>query len=107
MQKLSKRSYDEYSISDWPVRPNKIDLPWGCLRLSQGAHSKKVGHLLMIIEKMIYFGKSKNSVGLKPNAEWKKDAKAPSIPLSKLSINWLFVSIWIKSVCNQFSTYVT
>jgi hypothetical protein len=28
--------------------------------------------------KMIYFGKSKNSVGLKPNAEWKKDAKAPS-----------------------------
>ena len=28
---------------------------------------------------MIYFGKSKNSVGLKPNAEWKKDAKAPSI----------------------------
>ena len=27
---------------------------------------------------MINFGKSKNSVGLKPNAEWKKDAKAPS-----------------------------
>jgi len=27
---------------------------------------------------MIYFGKSKNSVGLKPNAELRKDAKAPS-----------------------------
>jgi len=27
---------------------------------------------------MIYFGKLKNSVWLKPNAEWKKDAKAPS-----------------------------
>ena len=24
------------------------------------------------------FGNCKNSVGLKPNAEWKKDAKAPS-----------------------------
>jgi len=29
-------------------------------------------------EKMMNFGKSKNIVGLKPNAEWKKDAKAPS-----------------------------
>jgi hypothetical protein len=27
---------------------------------------------------MIYFGNAKNSVGLKPNAEWKKGAKAPS-----------------------------
>ena len=27
---------------------------------------------------MMNSGKSKNSVGLKPNAEWKKDAKAPS-----------------------------
>jgi hypothetical protein len=35
------------------------------------------------------FGNCKNSVGLKPNAEWKKDAKAPSIPISNLSINWL------------------
>ena len=26
------------------------------------------------------FGNCKNSVGLKPNAEWKKDAKAPSKP---------------------------
>ena len=32
-------------------------------------------------------GNAKNSVGLKPNAEWKKDAKAPSIPESKLSNN--------------------
>jgi len=29
---------------------------------------------------MINSGKSRNSVGLKPNAEWKKDAKAPSKP---------------------------
>ena len=27
---------------------------------------------------MMNFGKSKNSVGLKPKAKWKKDAKAPS-----------------------------
>jgi hypothetical protein len=27
---------------------------------------------------MYDFGKRNNSVGLKPNAEWKKDAKAPS-----------------------------
>ena len=30
------------------------------------------------IFKMFALGKRKNSVGLKPNAEWKKDAKAPS-----------------------------
>jgi hypothetical protein len=30
------------------------------------------------IQGMLDFGKPKNSVGLKPNAEWKKDAKAPS-----------------------------
>ena len=35
---------------------------------------------------MNVFGNHKNSVGLKPNAEWKKDAKAPSIPISNLSI---------------------
>ena len=33
------------------------------------------------IQGMHVLGNCKNSVGLKPNAEWKKDAKAPSIPL--------------------------
>jgi hypothetical protein len=32
---------------------------------------------------------SKISVGLKPNAELRKDAKVPSIPISKLSKKWL------------------
>ena len=46
--------------------------------------------------RMYDFGKRKNSVGLKPKAELRKDAKAPSIPISNLSINWLIFSIWIK-----------
>ena len=41
---------------------------------------------ISVKEKMNDFGNCKNSVGLKPNAEWKKDAKAPSIPISNLSI---------------------
>jgi hypothetical protein len=47
-------------------------------------------------EKMNDLDNCKNSVGLKPNAEWKKDAKAPSIPISNSSINGLIISIWIK-----------
>ena len=51
----------------------------------------------MTVRKINYdFGNRKNSVGLKPKAKWKKDAKAPSIPISNLSINWLIISIWIK-----------
>ena len=34
------------------------------------------------IQGMLNFGNCKNSVGLKPNAELRKDAKAPSIPKS-------------------------
>ena len=34
------------------------------------------------IQGMLDFGNPKNSVGLKPNAELRKDAKAPSIPKS-------------------------
>jgi len=34
------------------------------------------------IQGMHDFGNPKNSVGLKPNAELRKDAKAPSIPKS-------------------------
>ena len=48
------------------------------------------------IFKMFDLGNCKNSVGLKPNAEWKKDAKAPSIPISRLSKNQMFISILIK-----------
>jgi hypothetical protein len=33
---------------------------------------------------MYDLGKRKNSIGLKPNAEWKKDAKAPSETLRTL-----------------------
>jgi hypothetical protein len=39
---------------------------------------------------MKYPGKPKNSVGLKPNAEWKKDAKAPSYNVgAKLVIRYI------------------
>ena len=34
------------------------------------------------IQGMLDLGNCKNSVGLKPNAELRKDAKAPSIPKS-------------------------
>jgi hypothetical protein len=43
-------------------------------------------------------GNCKNSVGLKPNAELRKDAKAPSIPKSILSINCLFISTLMKDI---------
>ena len=41
---------------------------------------------LSVKEKMNDFGNCKNSVGLKPNAEWKKDAKAPSY---KIDAEWV------------------
>ena len=44
------------------------------------------------IQGMHDLGNCKNSVGLKPNAELRKDAKAPSIPKSSLLINCLFIS---------------
>ena len=47
---------------------------------------------------MYDLGNCKNSVGLKPNAELRKDAKAPSIPKSILSINCLFISTLMKDI---------
>jgi len=48
------------------------------------------------IQGMLDLGNCKNSVGLKPNAELRKDAKAPSIPKSELLINCLFISKLMK-----------
>ena len=39
------------------------------------------------------FGNCKNSVGLKPNAEWKKDAKAPSYKIGAELVADILLSI--------------
>jgi hypothetical protein len=39
------------------------------------------------------FGNCKNSVGLKPNAEWKKDAKAPSCKIGAELVADILLSI--------------
>jgi hypothetical protein len=41
--------------------------------------------IIISSKKMNNLGNCKNSVGLKPNAELRKDAEAPSIPINKLS----------------------
>jgi len=53
---------------------------------------------------MINFGKSKNSVWLKPNAEWKKVAKAPSYKKgAKLVIR--YISSTMKKTNNAYNNF--
>ena len=48
---------------------------------------------ISVKEKLNDFGNCKNSVGLKPKAKWKKDAKAPSYKIGAEWVADIFLSI--------------